>query len=39
VLRDWIRRDTAAQDLVPGDRVFLRRGAIVRAELELVGGG
>ena len=36
VARVW--RDLPAKELVPGDRVFLRLGAIVPADVELTGG-
>ncbi len=38
VLRDSVWRDIPARELVPGDRVFLRLGAIVPADVELVDG-
>ncbi len=38
VLRDGVWRDIPARELVPGDLVFLRLGAIVPADVELVEG-
>ncbi len=38
VLRDGEWRDVPAKQLVPGDWVFLRLGAIVPADIELAGG-
>jgi len=38
VRRDWEWRDIPAKQLVPGDLVFLRLGAIVPADIELIGG-
>ena len=38
VRRDGEWRDLPAKQLVPGDLVFLRLGAIVPADIELVGG-
>jgi len=38
VLRDGVWRDLPARELVPGDVVFLRLGAIVPADVELVTG-
>ncbi|WP_438438954.1 hypothetical protein [Hydrogenophilus thermoluteolus] len=38
VIRDGRRRQIAAEELVPGDLVFLESGMVVPADLRLVAG-